>query len=201
MKPSILIKALMLSSMLIGASLMGQGSYIKLKASLAKWLIATSWGQRGPGQAPAKPWPWADTHVVARLRAVRLGIEQFIMQDASGESLAFGPGAMLPGSLPGGPDYSLIAGHRDTHFKFLSALKPGDVLYIDNYLGQHNRYIVNNARVLNIEQEELRIDPDAPGLTLVTCWPFDSLVPGGPLRFLVDAEQVDALTQTSANVL
>src|SRR5207245_11194891 len=36
----------------------------------------------------------------------------------------------------------------------------------------------------------------APGggdaLVLVTCWPFDALVPGGPLRFVVEARRVPA---------
>jgi sortase A len=28
---------------------------------------------------------------------------------------------------------------------------------------------------------------DAPMLTLVTCYPFDAIVPGGPLRYVVTA--------------
>ena len=28
---------------------------------------------------------------------------------------------------------------------------------------------------------------DAPMLTLVTCYPFDAVVPGGPLRYVVTA--------------
>ena len=29
---------------------------------------------------------------------------------------------------------------------------------------------------------------EGDGLTLVTCYPFDAVVPGGPLRYLVHAE-------------
>ena len=177
--------------LLLGLSLMGQGSYIKLKASLAEWLIGYTWAGRPSGQAPAKPWPWADTRVVARLSVPGQGVERFVMQDASGESLAFGPGSMLTKQPPGGAGYSMIAGHRDTHFKFLSGLETGDVLDIDNFLGQRSQYRVTGARVLDVEQDELRIDPEDPGLMLVTCWPFDALLPGGPLRYLVMAERVD----------
>ncbi len=38
-----------------------------------------------------------------------------------------------------------------------------------------------------------RLDPTGqrPRLILVTCYPFDALVPGGPLRYLVFAEEAD----------
>ena len=98
---------------------------------------------------------------------------------------------MIRNQAPGEQGYSLIAGHRDTHFRFLSELESGDVLEIDNYLGQHAQFRVSGTRVLNIEQDKLRIDPEISGLTLVTCWPFDALVPGGPLRYLVNAERIE----------
>ena len=190
MNSTTLKKILVFGLLLLGLSLVWQGCYIKLKASLAQWVISATWADREEGIAPAKPWPWADTWVVARFSVPGRGIRRFVMQDASGESLAFGPGAMIRKQVPGGLAYSLLAGHRDTHFKFLSRLEPGDVLEIDNYLGQHAQYRVSGTRVLNIEQEALHIDPDAPGLTLVTCWPFDALVSGGPLRYLVNADRV-----------
>ncbi len=184
-------KVLILGLLLLGLSLVWQGSYIKLKASLAEWLISATWEGREAGLVPAKPWPWADTRVVARLSVPGRGIRRFVMQDASGESLAFGPGSMIRNQAPGEQGYSLIVGHRDTHFRFLSELKPGDVLEIDNYLGQQAQFRVSGTRVLNTEQEELRIDPEMSGLALVTCWPLDALVPGGPLRYLVNAERIE----------
>ncbi len=183
-------KAIIFVLLLVGASLLWQGGYIKLKASLADWLINATWTDRTAGQVPPKPWFWADTRVVARLAVPGLGIHRFVMYDASGESLAFGPGSMISSQVPGGESYSLIAGHRDTHFKFLSGLELGDILEIDNYFGQHAQYRVSSTGVLNIEQDNLYIDPDGPDLTLVTCWPFDTLIPGGPLRYLVNAERI-----------
>ena len=180
--------AFVLALFLLGAGLLGQGSYIKLKASLAGWLISSSWAQRQAGQLPAKPWPWADTRVIARLSVPRLGIRQFVMHDASGESLAFGPGSVMSDVLPGAGGHALVAGHRDTHFKFLGDLRPGDTLAIDNYRGQSGRYEIKGLRVINLDREAVYIDPESEGLTLVTCWPLDALVPGGPERLLVEAE-------------
>lgn len=190
-------KTLVFGIFLLGASLVWQGSYIKLKASLAEWLIGATWVSREAGQAPDKPWPWADTRVVARLSVPGRGVSRLVMQDASGESLAFGPGSMIANQPPGGKRYSLIAGHRDTHFRFLSELSLGDVIEIDNYLGQRGSYRVLSTRVLNVEQEYLYIDPDVPGLMLVTCWPFDALIPGGPLRFLVKARRIDSFERST----
>lgn len=187
--------------LMIGISLIWQGSYIKLKASAAEWLISNTWASREAGKLPAKPWPWADTRVVARLSVARLGIQQFVMQDASGESLAFGTGSMIRSQPPGGEIFSLIAGHRDTHFKFLSKLEQGDVLEIDNYYGQRSKYRVSSTQVLNIDQDELRIDYDSKGLALVTCWPFDALIPGGPLRFLVHADRIELPANPDFNKL
>lgn len=184
-------KGVIFGCLLLGANFLWQGSYIKIKAVVADWLISASWAQRVPGQAPAKPWPWADTRVVARLSVARLGIQHFVMQDASGESLAFGPGSMLLRQPPGGEGYTLIAGHRDTHFNFLSRIQPGDLLELDNYFGKRSLYRIQHSRLLNIEREELRIDPRATGMTLVTCWPFDAVSSGGPMRFLVNAERID----------
>ncbi len=40
------------------------------------------------------------------------------------------------------------------------------------------------------DHRELRIprDTTVPALTLVTCYPFDAINPGGPLRYVVVAE-------------
>ena len=43
-------------------------------------------------------------------------------------------------------------------------------------------------------------DADVPTLTLVTCWPFDAINPGGPLRYVVVAEADGVPRVDSANV-
>ncbi len=47
-----------------------------------------------PGEtgAPVKPWPWADTHPVARLIAPAQDADVLVLAGASGRTLAFGPG-------------------------------------------------------------------------------------------------------------
>ena len=187
--------------LLAGVALVGQGSYIKIKASLAQWLIASSWSERDANaqantylQIQAqKPWPWADTWVDARLSVPRLNISQYVMKDASGESLAFGPGTIDTSPTPGQSqqaDTRIIAGHRDTHFSFLEDLQQGDRIYLEKYNGTKLAYAVHNISVFDSSESALQLDQSQSGLLLITCWPFDTMVPGGPLRYLVEAYAV-----------
>lgn len=176
--------------MLISLALIANSFYMTAKAQLAQWLIASSWSLRQTSELPRKPWPWADTRPVARLQVPYLGVSQYIMQDASGESLAFGPGRMTQGSLPGEPGHALVAGHRDTHFDFLAKLEAGNTIIISNYQNQQQVYKVESVRVFDTRSEQLNIDNDENNLTLITCYPFDSLIPGGPLRYVVQAAEV-----------
>ena len=49
-------------------------------------------------------------------------------------------------------------------------------------------YTVTARRIVDRRRARLPLAVDVPRLTLVTCYPFDALVPGGPLRYLVIAE-------------
>jgi sortase A len=47
---------------------------------------------------------------------------------------------------------------------------------------------VTDAAVFD-ERDTRPLEPaDRATLTLVTCWPFDAVAPGGPLRYVVRAE-------------
>ena len=56
--------------------------------------------------------------------------------------------------------------------------------------GRRRRYVVAETRV--VEKHDLSITADAGDtrLTLVTCYPFDAIRPGGPLRYVVVARRV-----------
>ena len=166
-----------------GITLMSHGFYIKAKAKLADWLLAHSWQQRSESSVPQKPWPWADTYVIGKITIPRLGIQHFVMHDASGESLAFGLGAVLPLQAQG---YNFIAGHRDTHLSFLDQLQNGDKVQLETYNGEKLSYTIDHSQVLDTRNGPMSIDTDADKLTLITCWPMDSVVPGGPLRYAVE---------------
>jgi sortase A len=176
---------------LCGMWLIGQGTYIHAKAILAQVLLETAWAESLKGQKEVKPWPWADTWPVSRLFVPRLGISRIVLAGASGSSLAFGPGHLFGTSQPGQQGNSVIVGHRDTHFKFLGLLRTGDVITVQNGNKRLPNYLVTETQIVTkYELQHLAQTRDAT-LTLITCYPFDAISTGGPLRYVVIAKQND----------
>ena len=109
----------------------GHGAWIPAKAWLAQGMMQHAWLRAGHGESHAKPWPWADTHPVAMLSARDGDIELSVLAGGSGRTLAVAPGHLSASVLPGDTGNSVIAGHRDTHFRFLKDLKHGDTLHVE----------------------------------------------------------------------
>jgi sortase A len=166
----------------------GAAIWIHAKAVLAQVLIKQAWAEAQDGQGPARPWPWADTTPVARLEVPALGIDEIVLAGASGRTLAFGPGHMDGTPLPGAPGLSVISAHRDTHFSFLRELVPGQVITLTDATKTEHRFRVTEARVVDSARAALAVEGDTPRLALVTCYPFDAIRPGGPLRYIVFAD-------------
>ncbi|WP_456447756.1 class GN sortase [Thiolapillus sp.] len=183
-------KALLAGLLLVSTLAFGQGVWIHAKALLAQYLIADAWQQRLQGEEKAKPWSWADTWPVARLEAPALGIRQYVLAGATGRTLAFGPGQVPGSAIPGYEGNSVISGHRDTHFRWLRGLKKGDELRLQRPDGRLRRYRVQGTAVVDEKDTRILRQDGRTVLHLVTCYPFDALVPGGPLRYVVTAAPV-----------
>ncbi len=170
---------------------LGGAGWIHAKAWLAQGLLEASWSaslaRAQVGAGPVRPWPWADTWPVARLDVPGLGIRRVVLAGASGRTLAFGPGHMAGTAAPGTAGHAVLSGHRDTHFRFLKDLAPGDALRVQRPDGGWRNYRVTGAEVIDARHARLAPDPGRPVLSLVTCYPFDAVAPGGPLRYVVTA--------------
>jgi len=173
----------------IGFWQVGEGSWIYVKAELAQYLLQRAWSHSLAGETAVKPWPWADTWPVARLVIPRLGIDQIVLEGAYGRTLAFGPGHVESSALPGSSGTTLFTGHRDTHFKFLKRLLPHDEIVIEAARGKRIRYVVSGSRIVDSRSGAIALDHPQTSLVLVTCYPFDSMMFGGPLRYVVTAER------------
>jgi sortase A len=159
-----------------------QSLWIPAKAELAQWLLESAWRRTLNGETDARPWPWADTRPVAVLQAPRQDVRQIVLEGASGRNLAFGPATV---TATGQRDL-VISGHRDTHFRFLGDLAPGDPLHVRTPGGER-AYRVSQMEVVDSRAEELVVDPGLERLTLITCYPLDAPAAGGPLRLVVTA--------------
>ena len=194
-------RVLPLLLLLIAGWQLGQGFYIDAKAVVAQWLLQYAWTQSLAGGARVRPWPWADTWPVARLQVERLGVDQIVLAGASGRTLAFGPGHVTGTAAPGDHGNSAISGHRDTHFAFLQELRNDDLVTLALPDGRQLTYRVAQLAVRD-HRAGWALQGDDPELTLITCYPFDALPPGGPLRYLVSAypaSRMRASTRAASN--
>lgn len=171
----------------VGAASLAQGAWIHAKAGLAQVLMSRAWRQARDGESKPRPWPWADTWPVARLLVPRVGADLFVLAGATGRTLAFGPALVDGSAAPGETGHTVLTGHRDTSFRFLEGLRVGDELLLEDRDGVRHRFVVDEIRVAHVDELALDLDPPAPRLSLVTCYPFDAVRPGGPLRWIVSA--------------
>lgn len=176
---------------IVGAAIMlGKACWISLKAEVSQVLLHKAFRESIASGTPVKPWFWADTVPVAEVSLSRLGASAIVLQGATGESLAFGPAHLTETPMPGDAGTSVIAAHRDTHFRFLKDARVGDVISVTRNDGLTFRYQVTDMRVA--DWNATGIDRHAPGHHLIfsTCYPFDA-VAHGPERYIVEAEMVN----------
>jgi sortase A len=172
---------------MLGGYLIAESGWIHAKAVLAQELIEQAWQQSLEQGEAIKPWPWADTWPVGRLQADAHGVDLYVLHGDHGSALAFGPGQLsLPDSSLGQTPV-VLAGHRDTHFRFMQQLKHGDQLRFTGRSGQPKNYRLVSLAVEDSSQQSLSIDLDDGALILVTCYPFDAVMAGGPLRYVARA--------------
>jgi sortase A len=170
---------------------LGAGAAIAVKAALAQRLLSAAWQRTLSGERQVRPWPWADTWPVARLIAPAHGVDLIVLDGASGRTLAFGPGHLAGTPLPGGIGNAVIGGHRDTHLRFLRDVAPGAELAIETAEGRRVAYRVTATEIADVRTTAIDAESERRLLTLVTCYPFDAVVPGGPLRYVVFAAATD----------
>ena len=174
----------------VGLWQLASGLYIHAKAWLAQELIESAWTSTLSGERQVRPWPWADTWPIARLRIPEADVDLYVLADASGRSLAFGPGYWNGSAAPGSVGNTIIAAHRDTHFSFLQHSTRGQEILLQTTDGREHRYRLIETRVLDSRYENIAVEAERPMLTLLTCYPFDAVLPGGPLRYVAIAESI-----------
>jgi sortase A len=166
-------------------------AWIPVKAWAAQRLIDSAWRRERTLSRVVAPWPWADTRPLAKLTwgSGRAAATLFVLEGSSGRNLAFGPVHDAASVVPGAIGNSVIEGHRDTHFKILRTAKSGDRFTLELLDGKKTVFVVTDVRIVDSRRTRIRLDADVPRVTLATCYPFDAVNPGGPLRWIVTAER------------
>jgi sortase A len=181
---------------IMGSVLLGSGGYIHVKAIAAQWMLERAWQNTLEqhllsDSSPQKPWPWADTWPVAKLK-LGTSNEMIVLDGVSGNALAFGPGRIHGvGRVESG--LVVMAGHRDTHFSSLKELTLGDEISIQSEAGAWTAYQVSDISIVDTGTHMIDMSARDSGqaqLMLVTCYPFDAVQAGGPMRYVVTAEVI-----------
>jgi sortase A len=182
--------ALALLLLALGLWQVAQAGWIHVKARVAQTLIASAWARAADGGPASRPWPWADMRPIARLAVRDRDIELFVLDTASPRALAFGPAHVGGTAAPGTRGNSVIVAHRDTHFAFLRHLRLDDRIDVEGRHGARSRYRVTQLRVVDQAETDVLDEAGSPQLTLITCFPFDAVMPGTRLRYVVVAERM-----------
>jgi sortase A len=177
-----------------GTALIASALYIPAKAALAQVLLERAWARTQAGESDVRPWPWADIAPVAVLEVPHLRKRSIVLEGASGQAMAFGPGHMSNTPPLGARGTAVIAAHRDTQFRYLRDVKNGDRIVVETANGEHSTFRVVETRIVRADASGL--DPTDGGptgarLALVTCYPFDGVL-RGPLRYVVLADRETA---------
>lgn len=151
--------------------------YIQIKAVTAQLLISSAWAKTLDKQdLGQRPWPWMDTWPVAKLEVPRLGVKWIVLNGIEGQSLAFGPGYLRsPGAelnQQNSSGVTLIAGHNDTHFRFLKSLHVNDTIRLQNQYGGWRTYQVAELATATAENNNIALNAEnihSDDLILMTC--------------------------------
>ena len=173
---------------LIATGFLLSAAYIPVKAALAQSMLSDAWQKTLTHNRPARPWPWADMHPIARLQVPAHDIDQIVLSGDRGNSLAFGPGLHPASDLDKSSGMIVISGHRDTHFHFLQKINRDDMIELQAMNGKTTGYRIDRISVIDIRNTQLRMPDDGKWLALVTCYPFNTIQDNPSLRYVVMAE-------------
>jgi sortase A len=175
----------------VGVWQLGHGVWIHAKARLAQHLLHRAWARTLAGERDVKPWPWADTWPVARLTVPVHGVDVIVLAGASGRTLAFGPGHAAGSAMLGAVGTAIVTGHRDTHFAFLGRVRAGEMVFVQVPGRATASFRVSESAVVDARTAAVLNDDGVSALVLLTCYPFDAVSAGGPLRYVVTAERTN----------
>lgn len=137
--------------------------------------------------------PLPDDALIGRLSIPRLNLHTTVREGTGNDILALAVGHMRGTAIPGQQGNVAVAGHRDTLFSGLAAIRDGDLIQFETLHGLYE-YQVSTTQVVSPQDVGVVKAGDYPELTLITCYPFDYIGPA-PDRFIVKARQISSAPQ------
>jgi LPXTG-site transpeptidase (sortase) family protein len=164
-----------------GTLVYGRASQMDASRRFGRDVIAAT---RHPDLAEGDP--------VGRLEVPRLRISVLVLQGVEDRTLVAGAGHVPGTPSPGSDGNVVIAAHRDTFFRTLERVVPGDRIQIDTATWRHE-YIVESTEVVDPNETRVMESRGRRELTLITCYPSYFVGPA-PRRFVVHARPLEDQT-------
>lgn len=170
-----LLNLVWIALLLFGLALSARPVARQVRRTGLLWISARQWEQCKTGDAPAG----AGTPF-ARLRMPTAGINTLVLRGADPERLHRAPCGDRLGAA------TLILAHRDSHFRGLRNIAPGDPVEMELRSGIRRTYRIADTLIVDASDAEQVLENyrDRSVLILITCYPFTYMGPA-PSRFLV----------------
>ena len=174
-----------------GWALILTGSVVALWAGATLARAASLWNEYGhtpPAVVTRVDAPVVPGTPIAVLDIPRVGAAGVIFEGDRPSTLLVGIGHLADTPFPWEPGNSVLAAHRDTFFRPLKHIRPGDIVRVTTGEGALE-YIVRETSIVDPTAVEVLNETNHPTLTLITCYPFGYIGPA-PKRFVVKAERM-----------
>ena len=152
--------------------------------------VSSTIASQGGRSSPRKHQAFG-SEPIGRLEIPSVGLTVPILADYETESLLHGVGHIPGTAMPGGLGTMGLAGHRDTYFRPLRAIRAKMDIRVSDRSGTYH-YEVDSTEIVRPEDVQVLDIKERPELTLVTCYPFN-FIGAAPRRFIVHAHLLSAL--------
>jgi sortase A len=143
----------------------------------------------------SKPYAFVEGDVIGEIQVPRLGLTAIVVQGDSPANLRRAVGHLSKSALPGEWGNVALAGHRDTFFRPLHDIRPGDEIRFKTR-ERTFEYRVESIEIVTPNDVQVLEPSTGHDLTFITCFPFHFVGPA-PKRFIVRAHEVDWISRSS----
>ncbi len=129
---------------------------------------------------------------LTRISIPSIDLSAVIVEGTDVSSLMIGPGHLTGTAQPGESGNAVVSAHRDTFFRHITKLSPGDHIMIERD-GQTFIYAVEGFRIVKPNEISVTAPTNDTRLTLITCDPANYPGPA-PQRLVVISKLVSPET-------
>lgn len=195
MKWDKVIALILVTAGIFYAGYSGTKYYLQSKLVNTSTEESTKVAEAGSSQLQQNEWPVVAEEqrpdkgdYFADLIIPKLQAKMPVVEGTHEDELEKGVGHFAGSVLPGEPDNTVLSGHRDTVFRKIGQLKPGDRLLVQTRYGKFE-YTITKTWITTPDDRTVIVPHKKPVLTLTTCYPFTYVGPA-PERYIIQAEQM-----------